>query len=372
MARTTLLVKQDRLAESRLVRSPDAPLAPNEVRVRIESFALTANNITYAVYGDSMSYWRFFPSGEQGWGIVPVWGFGTVVQSLHPGVAVGERLYGYWPMSDSTVLQPVALASGRFNDGAAHRAELPPIYNQYVRTAADPSFEPGKEDLQSLLRPLFTTSFLIDDFLHDNGFFGADTVMLSSASSKTAYGTAFLLARRDGVKVLGLTSAANKAFCESLGCYTQVLAYDDIGSVASATACVYVDFSGDAPFRRKLHAHLPNLRYSCAVGGTHIDSLGGAKDLTGPKPVFFFAPTQGRKRFADWGAQEYQRRFGQAWHAFLARAQDGSSGSSASSGSPPWLTVRHHQGVDAAKAAYEQMVSGKADPREGHVVSFGG
>src|SRR3569832_1804759 len=109
MTQTLLLVKQVELAESRLVTREDAKLAGGEVRVRIDSFALTANNITYAAYGDSMSYWRFFPSGEEGWGIVPVWGFGTVVQSQHPGIAVGERLYGYWPMGDSAVLQPVGM-----------------------------------------------------------------------------------------------------------------------------------------------------------------------------------------------------------------------------------------------------------------------
>src|SRR5216110_114377 len=104
MAQISLLVKQDRLAESKLVTRDDERLAPGQVRVRIDSFALTANNITYAAYGESMSYWRFFPSGEEGWGVVPVWGYGTVVQSTHAGVAVGEQLYGYWPMADSVVL----------------------------------------------------------------------------------------------------------------------------------------------------------------------------------------------------------------------------------------------------------------------------
>jgi hypothetical protein len=106
---------------------------------------------------------------------------------------------------------------------------------------------------------------------------------------------------------------------------------------------------------------LPQLKYSCAVGGTHIDSLGGAKDLTGPKPVFFFAPAQGKKRFAEWGADEYQRRFSQAWAAFLHRVLDSRS---------PWLSVRHHHGGQAAQAVYAQMHAGRADPREGHIVSF--
>src|SRR3954471_20129963 len=106
MSTTTLLVRQDQLGTTRIETREAVPLAPGQIRVRIDSFALTSNNITYAAFGDAMNYWQFYPTGEAGWGIVPVWGFATVVQSLHPGVAVGERLYGYWPMSNQAVLTP--------------------------------------------------------------------------------------------------------------------------------------------------------------------------------------------------------------------------------------------------------------------------
>ena len=108
---TTLLVRQDQLAASRLVSAPDAPLVDGQVRVRVDTFALTANNITYAALGDMLNYWSFFPSGEEGWGIVPVWGFGTVMESTHPDVAVGERLYGYWPMATEAPQSTVNEAS---------------------------------------------------------------------------------------------------------------------------------------------------------------------------------------------------------------------------------------------------------------------
>ena len=158
--------------------------------MRVDRFALTANNITYAAFGDAMNYWQFYPTADAAWGIVPVWGFGTVVQSLHPGVAVGERLYGYWPMASSAVLAPERISAEGFSDGAAHRQALHAVYNRYFRVGADPLYTAGSEDAQALLRPLFITSWLIDDFLADNEFFGADTVIVSSASSKTAYGMA--------------------------------------------------------------------------------------------------------------------------------------------------------------------------------------
>ena len=59
-------------------------------------FGLTANNVTYAVIGEAMSYWDFFPA-EDGWGRVPMWGFAEVERSEAEGVEPGTRVYGYLP-----------------------------------------------------------------------------------------------------------------------------------------------------------------------------------------------------------------------------------------------------------------------------------
>ena len=87
-------VRKSAISQGEFREQPDQPLAAGQVRVNVDRFALTSNNITYAAFGDAMLYWDFYPSGEDGWGCIPVWGFGDVVQSLHPGVAVGARLYG--------------------------------------------------------------------------------------------------------------------------------------------------------------------------------------------------------------------------------------------------------------------------------------
>jgi len=361
MSTTTLLVRQDQLGTTRIETREDAPLADGQVRARVDSFALTSNNITYAAFGDAMSYWQFFPTGEPGWGIVPVWGFGTVVQSLHPGVAVGERLYGYWPMANQAVLQPSRVGASGFSDGAPHRAALHAVYNQYLRSNADPFHTEGSEDAQALLRPLFITSWLIDDFLADNDFFGADTVLLSSASSKTAYGTAFQLSQRPGIDVVGLTSAANRAFCESLGCYSRVLAYDELDQMPAEAACIYTDFAGNADLRRRVHTRFVNLKYSCSIGGTHVEQLGGAKDLPGPRATLFFAPAQVKKRQADWGPAELAKQLQQAWRTFSAKVVAAQA---------PWLVVHHHQGAQAVQAAYAQVLHGRGDPRAGHILSL--
>lgn len=361
MSTTTLLVRQDRLDQTRLAQTPDAPMADGQVRVRVDRFALTSNNITYAAFGEAMNYWQFFPTAEAGWGIVPVWGFATVVQSLHPGVAVGERLYGYWPMADHAVLQPARLTAAGFSDATPHRRELHAVYNQYLRCNADPFYTPDSEDEQALLRPLFITSWLVDDFLADNGFFGASTLLLSSASSKTAYGTAHQLAQRPGLQVVGLTSARNKAFCERLGCYSRVLAYEQVDQLAADTAVVYVDFAGNAALRREIHSRFHNLKYSSSIGGTHVDRLGGGKDLAGPRPVLFFAPAQVKKRNADWGAAVLGERLVRAWQGFLARVNNERA---------PWLTTDHHIGAAAVQSAYAHVLAGQGDPGHGQILSL--
>jgi hypothetical protein len=361
MSTTTLLVRKDDLAQTRLHETADAPLADGQVRVRIDRFALTSNNITYAAFGDAMNYWQFFPTTETGWGIVPVWGFAVVVQSSCPGVAPGERLYGYWPMADQAVLQPQRLTPAGFADGAAHRAGLHAVYNQYLRCNVDAFYAPDSEDTQALLRPLFTTSWLVDDFLADNEFFGADTLMLSSASSKTAYGTAFQLAQRTGLRLIGLTSERNRAFCERLGCYHQVLDYEQSDALPPDTDLVYVDFAGNAGLRRQIHQHYPNLKYSSSIGGTHVDQLGSGKDLPGPRPTLFFAPAQAKKRSGDWGAEVFAQRLVQAWHAFRQQVETPGS---------PWLVVEHHLGPEAAQAAYALVLAGQGDATRGHILSL--
>ncbi len=361
MTTTRLLVRKDQLATTRLEEAADQPLEEGQIRVQVASFALTSNNITYAAFGDAMNYWQFFPTGEDGWGLVPVWGFADVVQSLHPGVAVGERLYGYFPMASSAVLTPQRLNAQNFVDGAPHRAALHAVYNQYVRVVTDPFYTADSEDVQSLLRPLFITSWLIDDFMADNAFFGANTLLLSSASSKTAYGTAFQLIQRPGIEVVGLTSAGNKAFCESLGCYSRVLTYEELDQVAQDAACVYVDFAGNAALRKDVHARFANLKYSCSIGGTHVAQLGGGKDLAGPRPVLFFAPAQIKKRVGEWGGAEFGKRLVEAWQAFTAKVTDTKA---------PWLLVQRHKGPEAAQAAYAQVLAGKGDPRVGHTLSL--
>ena len=70
---TEFWVKRDALRETKIVQHEARALVDGEVRMAIDKFALTANNVSYAVIGDTFGYWKFFPA-EGEWGIVPVWG----------------------------------------------------------------------------------------------------------------------------------------------------------------------------------------------------------------------------------------------------------------------------------------------------------
>jgi hypothetical protein len=162
------------------------------VLIGVDRFAFTANNITYGAVGELIGYWNFFPARD-GWGRIPVWGFGEVMRSRHEALPVGERVYGYLPISTHLVIQPDHVSPAGFVDAVGHRSALPPIYNRYTRVAADPMHERRREAHIALFRPLFTTAFLLDDLLAEREGFGARRVVLSSASSKTALGLAHLL-----------------------------------------------------------------------------------------------------------------------------------------------------------------------------------
>lgn len=344
-----------------VVQEPVPPLQEGEARLNIDVLALTANNVTYGAFGDAMKYWEFFPTGEAGWGQIPAWGFATVAASRCAGVEVGSRVYGYFPMARSLVVTPVQAGPSGFIDGAPHRAALSGIYNRYTATATDPLYRADQEGVIAVLRPLFTTSFLIDDFLADQAFFDARQVILSSASSKTAYATAWCLARRAGLQVVGLTSARHVDHVRGLGLYHRVEAYDAVGTLPRDRS-VYVDFAGSADLRRAVHEHWGDaLASSTAVGATDWEHMaaGNGLRLPGPKPQFFFAPAQAQKRLKEWGSAVFGQRLGQAWGGFT---------SAALAANPPWLRLRELSGREAIETGYRALVAGDVAANEGLVL----
>jgi uncharacterized protein DUF2855 len=361
MQSTDFVVARNDLQRCKLIetRLPDANTLPDEaLLVKVTRFAFTANNITYAVLGDQLKYWSLFPA-PNGLGNIPVWGFGEVIASKHPAIATGETLFGYFPMGSHLVIEAADVSKRGLRDGAAHRQGVSPVYNSYARVSGNPDFRGRAGDYRALLQPLFMLSFLVDDFLAENEMFGAKSVLLSSASSKTAFGLAHLLHARKSVKVIGLTSASNVAFVQSLGCYDEVVTYDRITSLPANSPVAYVDMAGNSPLRETLHLHFGDqMKYSGIIGLTHrLSSPDERQDLPGARPRFFFAPDQIRKHAKEWGPGGIDQRFGAAWSGFAPVLSK-------------WLKVTESRGPDSVKKVYLDTLNGHVSPEEGHILSL--
>lgn len=358
---TRLLTNKSNLGETRTETvTRDYDCAKGDVVLKIRQASVTTNNITYAAFGDAMSYWGFFPTDVDGWGHMPVWGFADVVQSSTDGIEIGERFYGYFPIASHIIMNAVRVTERGFYDGRPHRAELTSAYNQYTRCSVDPGYSSDKEHYQCLLRPLYITSYMLADFLEDNDFFDAERLVFSSASSKTGYGTAYSFPELKGIEKVGLTSSGNVEFVEKLGCYDKVQTYDNFTEETDLPKTVYVDFSGDEALRAKIHMHYgTNLLYDCYAGSAQNTEFFKETELPGPKPVFYFAPIQIRKRNKDWGGAELTRRFAIAQNAFIARISDEND---------PWMRIREIHGYENTGTLVKAMFEGRIDPSIGNII----
>lgn len=351
---SVLEVRRDDLRTTRVVEEL-LVTGTGQVLLRVERFGLTANNVTYAVTGDRLGYWGFFPADE-GWGRVPGWGFAEVLEGEVATLPVGSRVFGYLPMATHLLVEPARVGDLGFTDAAAHRAPLPAVYNRYQRAESDPLHLPDAENLQAVLAPLVVTAFVLADALAEQGFLGARQVLLSSASSKTAMATALCMRRYEHPRLVGLTSPSRVDAVTRLGCYDHVLGYEELDTLAEVPT-VLVDVAGDARLRAAVHHRLADaLHADWAVGVTHWEA-GGPRDghLPGPAPQLFFAPTHVQQRVAAWGQAGYQERLGGAWAGVVATLG-------------PRLDVVEVEGLDAARAAYLDLLDGRTRPDEAAVV----
>ncbi|MFD0916752.1 DUF2855 family protein [Pseudahrensia aquimaris] len=357
---TQFQVRKSAISDARLVEDTPADLPNGSVRVRVEKFGLSANNITYAVAGDTLGYWQFFQPADDAageWGIFPVWGFGEVVESQAEGMAVGERLFGYFPPADSIVMHVSGLADSHFFDGSEHRLKLPKGYNIYQRLSAEPGYNSAHDDLRMLFFPLYLTSFAIWDQLKENDWYGAEQVIVVSASSKTSIGLAYALAQDDDAPAcVGVTSAGNLEFTKSIGVYDEVTTYDAMEDAIAKRPSAIVDMSGNADVLGRLHTHLGEaMLRTLDVGLTHWEGARKNEAIIRDRREFFFAPAHVQKRMEDWGPAEFSKRS----NTFIMET---------AAKSMAWLELDHLDGLEAMKGIYNDVVDGKAPPQKGLLI----
>ena len=330
-----------------------------QIRVAIDKFGLTANNVSYALSGDQIGYWRFFPA-EESWGKVPAWSIAEVTESRCHEIVVGERLWGFFPMSSELVLQPGSIREDSFTDETAHRRELSALYNQYRRTAGEPEILQQLEDERCLLFPLFLTSYVLLDYFIDNDYFGAEQLVIGSVSSKTGLGLACLVhqAPAPRPRVIGITSESNRDFVMSLGCCDELIHYGNESEIDATLTSAYVDMSENGTLTDALHHHLSDkLVESCMVGATHWETARRGSDLPGARPTFFFAPGQIAKRDEEWGAGVLFAKASEASVKLAAQVKD-------------QIRIERLTGAEAASQIWKDMLDSRVAPSRGTIVSL--
>jgi len=327
-----------------------ATLSAGEVLLTLERAALTSNNVSYALSGDMLDYWGFFPT-EPAWGRLPVMGFGVVTKSAYPEVAVGGRYFGFFPLADHHVVTARSTAGG-FSDAAPWREKHAAAYRNFDLAQPTPH-----DDALLIFRGLFITSFLLEDFLREHNHFGAEQVVILSASSKTAIALAHCLRASSKVKVVGLTSTRNTAFTDELAEYHQVLSYDQIAAL-DVRPTVVVDMSGNMQMLAQVYAALgANVMHCASVGATHWDAPRHGVTVPDPQPQFFFAPSQLSKRGRELGREVLNQRIAESLEVFVASTD-------------AWLRIRRSVGSAAIGQLYGALVRGETQPNEGNIISF--
>lgn len=348
-----VLVRRDNFAASEIRVPVLGELGPGEVRLALEKFGLTGNNLSYARFGDGgVPYWNSFP-GPPEFGRVPLWSFVRVVESRNADIPVGSRYFGYVPMTSHHTAQAEVTPRG-FLDTSPQRAFLHPWYLTFQHVG-----EPDDlDDVRALMRPMFPASFNLAGLVERQAAHGAKSLIITSASCKTAIGLADeLRARRVGIPAVGVTSAGNQAFVESLGIYDEVVTYDAIESAPVTSPAVLIDFTGSAKWLGVVYQHFArSLSYSALIGFTHPNPDDKAPPgLPDPQPEFFFTPVIEDQAIAEQGADAYYSRYHESETRFLRRMAS-------------WLTIRGGRGPAELTDAFRCLLAGDQAPDVGRVL----
>ncbi|KAG8895741.1 hypothetical protein FRB99_000376 [Tulasnella sp. 403] len=351
------------------------PIPPEHVLVKVDKFGWSANNVTYGILGEDphFRYFEFHPAPKtrttspKTHGIIPVWGYGTIVESQVGTLKVGERVAGYFP-SAKYMLVKVDTTDVNSHNFHAARPHLPPDrrpYNQITRCAADHLYRSEEEDAAMLYRPLFWTSFWAEDWLDSMDYRGAKAVIISSASSKTGFCLALVIKRRlaktaKKLRVVGLTSPTNKQFVDSLGLYDEVLLYDDLTNIGidDGPYC-YVDVAGNASLNSRIVTHLgSSFALGVTLGMSHA-SKESIKDSAAKKSKFemFFMPEWlyvVRKRTS---VQRIAERQKEGWKWIM---EDGAR----------WVKMKRVMGSEDVLDEFKKTLKGGVAPDTGLVFSL--
>lgn len=160
-----------------------------------------------------------------------VWGIIEVTKSRLDGVEVGSKYLAQLPIGESVSFSSAKVDPATNNSVIVDRPGVFPAYNIFKKWDGD---NEDYEDLALACFPGIVTGFGLNFNLRNHDYYGADAVVLTSASSKVALALAVYLKHNNSEdypgttkKIIGYTSESNKEFCEKTGLYDEVLGYED-------------------------------------------------------------------------------------------------------------------------------------------------
>ncbi|KAI0087432.1 hypothetical protein BDY19DRAFT_893251 [Irpex rosettiformis] len=381
-----------------LVSSPRPQLSDSKhVLIEVDRFGFSTNNITYQALGEAphFRYFEFNPPPTAGnvspvtHGLIPVWGFGTIVESTHPEVSVGERVYGYFSPA-RYLLVPVSDANK--HNFYVPRPHLPADrrpYNTIRRCATDPQYDPSPlaEDLTMLYRPLFWTAYWCEDWFNASSYRGATAFLITSASSKTAFCLAYLLKKRRAasgktIRIVGLTSTRNVAFTTGLGLYDELFEYGSFESAAPLQSqgdkWIYIDVAGNEGINDRIRKHfapqknvvagvqlgLTNLSPSApSAATTHFSTNTSLVDARNAEPTGtlkleqFFMPEWLAIRQKQLTVEQIANVQAQAWKDLMTEGES-------------WVKIEQIYGGPAVVQAYRSIAQNGTDAGTGMILSL--
>ena len=219
-----------------------------------------------------------------------------------------------------------------------------------------PLYEEDNEDQQMLLWPLYFTSFLIDDFLDDEGFFGAKAAVLSSASSRTSSALAYLLDRagRDRGGRAHLTAERRvhrvaRRLRPRRPLRGARLARSRAGRLRRHVGRRKGPKCRPRPLGRRAQA----LRR----GRDHPPRGPRRRRGTGrPEAGLLLRARPAAQAHGGLGREGVNERLAETWRQYVDWARG-------------WLRVEHGSGPEDVERIYRELLDGKSDPAVGHVLS---
>lgn len=389
--RIMVATKKSKIKQTVILEDELPALQDGEIRMEVNKVGLSTNNLFYAQMGNApfLKFFAVYPLDQHAdLVIVPAWGMATVIASKNPDFAVGEQFRGFLHMTNV-----VQMKAKRSEDGfvayGGNRDKINSAYNGFIQVADAPTSpfkgEGIKSDLAMTSAPGALSGFILSELLKMNDIYGANTIALTSASSKLSLAIAVLLKqqRAEGkVRVVGYTGTGNKSFVENTGCFDQVLTYDEKLPNQKGEKYVMVDVAGDASiFKRNKKSIVKAL----AVGGTHSDAKSSTFTAFGPSGIvkmvlgmvspgglggwmagklnptleMFFAPTVMTELKNQWGKATFDERCDLALGSFVDAAIDNG-----------WIEVNRLEDLEGIQAAYKRIFSGEVPPSEAIILSL--